>query len=204
MHSDKYKQVVKALVMKAYARVGKNKEEALGQAKILIEDIVDRGIDLNKLQEAFQRHAETSEFVPTLVHIMKHIETIPPQEEREFLVRFRKQATNPYPWDVEDDDVYTVKRLIGKGYLESGHLQAREWPFIEKQAIELYRQLRNKKLQLMESPYKDQVKTLPSGNGRYIEKSVTQSLKPSMAKLGESIASFKVIGDKKMLKVGNE
>ena len=127
MHSDKYKQIVKALVMKAYARVGKNKEESLGQAKILIEDIVERNIDLNTLQSAFNRHAETSEFAPTLASIMQHVETVSLQEEREFLVRFRKQAPSPYEWDVEDDDVYTVKRLIGKGYLESGYISDRDW-----------------------------------------------------------------------------
>ncbi|MCP4049886.1 MAG: hypothetical protein GY730_04185 [bacterium] len=168
MNLDKYRQIVKALVIQAYARVNKNKQDSMAQMKILIDDVVERGIDANKLQTALKKHAETSEFAPTIFHIVKHIEAISPQEERNFLVRFRKQAPSCYEWETEDDDVFTVKHYIGKSYLESG-LQSRDWVFVEKQALEIYRQIQNKKLELRQNPKKDKVNTLPGGRARYVD-----------------------------------
>ena len=70
MNLNKHREFIKAHVMKAFARVGKNDKESISRMKILIDDIYERNIDPSIIDRAFITHAETSQFAPTLADIM--------------------------------------------------------------------------------------------------------------------------------------
>ena len=59
------------------------------------------------------------------------------------------------------------KHIIGKQRCED--CLAEHWVFIEKEAKELYKDLRNKKIDLIESPNKDNIKQIEGSNTVYIE-----------------------------------
>lgn len=162
---NNYEKTVTAMVLKAYALVGQEDKQI--QIKALAEAIIERQIDLKVLSEALNKHAETSEFAPRLKNIMDYVNNIPDQQVNEFLGRFRKQARNHYDWNPIDDDVYTIKQIIGKQRCED--CLAEHWVFIEKEAKELYKDLRNKKIELIESPNKHNIKQIEGSNTVYIE-----------------------------------
>nr|DAL05349.1 MAG TPA: replisome organizer protein [Caudoviricetes sp.] len=183
MNSTEYKQVIKAHVMKAFARVGKNDQESLARMQILIDDIAERELPTEIIAKAFSHHAETSQFVPTLCDIMQYVNNLnapSPQEEFNFLARFRHQATSCYAFTELDDDVHTVKKHIGARYVENSTMS--DWVWIEKQAINIFRLLKDGKLELQENPNKHRVKSLPNG-GRYIEETTMGSLKEGVGKI---------------------
>lgn len=196
MNSTEYKQVIKAHVMKAFARVGKNDQESLARMQILIDDIAERELSAEVIAKAFRHHAETSQFAPTLYDIMQYVNTPNPEEEFLFLARFRKQATSSYPWDEIDDDVFTVKKHIGARHVE--HSTMTEWPWIEKQAISIFGLIKSGNLRLQENPNKDRVKVLPSGS-RYIEPTAMCSLKDGMSSLKKLLPSLKTPANKELL-----
>lgn len=196
MSSTEYKQVIKAHVMKAFARVGKNDQESISRMQILIDDISEREIPTEIIAKAFRHHAEASQFAPTLYDIMQYVNTPNPEEEFSFLARFRKQATSSYTWDEIDDDVFTVKKHIGGRYVEQSTMT--EWPWIEKQAINIFRLIKSGNLQLQENPNKHRVKVLPSGS-RYIEATAIGSLKDGMSSLKKLLPSLKTTANKDLL-----
>jgi len=162
---NNYQKTVTAMILKAYALVGQ--EDKKIQIKALAEAIIERHIDLKLLNEALNKHAETSEFAPRLKNIMDYVNDIPDKQVNEFLVRFRKQSRNHYDWAYIDDDVYTIKRIIGKQRCED--CLAEHWVFIETKAKELYKDLRNKKIELIESPNKHNIKQIAGSSTVYIE-----------------------------------
>ena len=98
---------------------------------------------------------------------MDYVTNIPDNQVNEFLDRFRKQSKNHYDWNPIDDDVYTIKQIIGKQRCED--CLSEHWVFIEKEAKELYKDLRNKKIELIESPNKHNIKQIAGSNTVYIE-----------------------------------
>lgn len=162
---NNYEKTVTAMVLKAYALVGQEDKQI--QIKALAEAIIERQIDLKVLSEALNKHAETSEFAPRLKNIMDYVSNIPDNQVNEFLERFRKQSRNHYDWNPIDDDVYTIKQIIGKQRCED--CLAEHWVFIEKEAKELYKDLRNKKIDLIESPNKHSIKQIAGSSTVYIE-----------------------------------
>ena len=164
------------MILKAYALVGQEDKQI--QIKGLAEAIIQRQIDLKVLSEALNEHAETSEFAPKLKNIVDYIKKILDQQIYEFLGRFRKQSRNHYDWNPIDDDVYTIKQIIGKQRCED--CLSEHWVFIEKEAKELYKDLRNKKIQLLESPNKHNIKQIAGSNTVYIEakKNVINDVNP--------------------------
>lgn len=158
------KDKIKQLVFRAFASVGA--EGKVIQQKLLIEDIMQRNISVSDLRFALSKHAEISEFPPKLCHIIERIKKDTTMEDREFLVRFRKQATSPYPFDIIDDDVYTVKHYIGKARCENTEL--RHWAYIEKEAMDIYKEIKTKQITLIDNPYSMTVKQLPNSNTRYM------------------------------------
>lgn len=166
MHSSKYRDYIKALVIKAFARVGKNTQDNLERMQILIDDILEREIPEHILLKAFYSHAENSQYVPSIADIMKLIQTTTPEEEVLFLKRFREQATRSYEWDAIDDDVYTAKELIGKRQVENAYIS--EWNKIEKQAIEIFKLIKSGKLSIQKNKNTPLITTLPNG-GRYLQ-----------------------------------
>jgi len=151
------------MILKTYALVGQ--EEKQIQIKALSEAIIERQIDLKLLNGALNKHAEASEFAPRLKNIMDYVNNIPNNQINEFLERFRKQSRNHYDWNPIDDDVYTIKKIIGKQRCEN--CLSEHWVFIEKEAKELYKDLRNKKIELIESPYKENIKQIEGSNTIY-------------------------------------
>ena len=154
------------MILKAYALVGQEDKQI--QIKALVEAISQRQIDLKILSKALNKHAETSEFAPRLKNIMDYVNNIPDRQVNEFLGRFRKQARNHYDWNLIDNDVYTIKQIIGKQRCED--CLSEHWVFIEKEAKELYKDLRNKKIELIESPNKHNIKQIAGSNTVYIER----------------------------------
>ncbi len=152
------------MVLKAYALVGQEDKQI--QIKALAEAIIERQIDLETLNKALNKHAEASEFAPRLKNIMDYVNSVPDNQLNEFLMRFRKQSRNHYDWNPIDDDVYTIKKIIGKQRCED--CLSEHWVFIEKEAKELYKDLRNKKIEL-KSPYKNNIKQIAGSNTVYIE-----------------------------------
>lgn len=171
------------MILKAYALVGQEDKQI--QIKALSEAIVERQINLKVLSEALNKHAETSEFAPRLKNIMDYVNNIPDQQLNEFLERFRRQSRNHYDWNPIDDDVYTIKQIIGKQRCEDCF--AEHWVFIEKEAKELYKDLINKKIELIESPNKHNIKQIAGSNTVYIEakKNVLNGVKPLKQLLNE-------------------
>jgi len=162
---NNYQKTVTAMILKSYSLVGQEDKQI--QIKALAQAIIDRQIDLKLLNEALNKHAEASEFAPRLKNIMDYVNSIPDNQINEFLERFRKQSRNHYDWNPIDDDVYTIKKIIGKQRCED--CLAEHWVFIEKEAKELYKDLRNKKIQLIESPNKHNIKQIAGSNTVYIE-----------------------------------
>jgi len=164
------------MILKAYALVGQEDKEM--QIDALCESIIERRIDIKVLSEALNKHAETSEFAPRLNNIMDYVTNIPDNQVNKFLERFRKQSRNHYDWNPIDDDVYTIKQIIGKQRCED--CLAEHWVFIEKEAIELYKDLRNKKIELIESPNKHNIKQIAGSSTVYIEakKNVVNGFNP--------------------------
>ena len=162
---NNYEKTVTAMVLKAYALVGHENKKI--QIKALAEAIIERQIDLKVLSEALNKHAERSEFPPKLKNIVDHTQDIPVNDINEFLERFRRQSRNHYDWNPIDDDVYTIKQIIGKQRCED--CLAENWVFIEKEAKELYKDLKNKKIELIESPNKHNIKQIEGSNTVYIE-----------------------------------
>ena len=173
---NNYEKTVTAMILKAYAIVGQEDKQI--QIKALAEAIIERQINLKVLSEALNKHAETSEFTPRLKNIMDYVISIPDQQVNEFLVRFRKQSRNHYDWNDIDDDVYTIKQIIGKQRCED--CLAEHWVFIEKEAIELYKDLINNKIELIESPNKHNIKQIEGSNTVYIDakKNVANGFNP--------------------------
>lgn len=176
---NNYEKTVTAMILKAYALVGQEDKQI--QIKALAETIIERQIDLKVLSKALNKHAETSEFAPKLKNIMDYVNNIPDEQINEFLARFRKQARNHYDWNLIDDDVYTIKQIIGKQRCED--CLSENWVFIEKEAKELYKDLSNKKIELIESPNKHNIKQIEGSNTVYIEakKNVLNGLNPLKA-----------------------
>ena len=162
---NNYEKTVTAMILKAYAIVGQEDKQI--QIKALAGAIIERQIDLNVLSEALNKHAETSEFAPRLKNIMDYVNSIPDQQVNEFLGRFRRQSRNHYDWNPIDDDVYTIKQIIGKQRCED--CLSEHWVFIEKEAKELYKDLKNKKIELIESPNKHNIKQIEGSNTVYVE-----------------------------------
>jgi len=162
---NNYEKTVTAMVLKAYALVGQEDKQI--QIKALAEAIIERQIDLKLLNEALNKHSETSEFAPRLKNIMDYVNNIPHNQVNEFLERFRKQSRNHYDWNPIDDDVYTIKQIIGRQRCED--CLSEHWVFIEKEAKELYKDLRNKKIELIENPNKHNIKQIEGSNTVYIE-----------------------------------
>ena len=164
------------MLLKAYALVGQ--EDKQTQIKALAEAIIERQIDLETLNKALNKHAEVSEFAPRLKNIVDYVYNIPDEQVNEFLGRFRKQARNHYDWNPIDDDVYTIKKIIGKQRCED--CLTEHWVFIEKEAKELYKDLRNKKIELIESPNKHNIQQIAGSNTVYIEtkKNIANGLNP--------------------------
>lgn len=181
---NNYEKTVTAMILKAYALVGQ--EDKQTQIKLLSKEIIERKIDLKLLSEAFNKHSETSEFAPKLKNIMDYVNNIPDNQVYEFLARFRKQARNHYDWNPIDDDVYTIKQIIGKQRCED--CLSEHWVFIEKEAKELYKDLRNKKIELLESPNKHNIKQIEGSNTVYIEakKNLLNGLNPLKKLLKET------------------
>lgn len=173
---NNYQKTVTAMILTAYALVGQ--EDKKIQIKALAEAIIERKIDLKVLSDALNKHAEASEFAPRLKNIMDYVNNIPDQQVNEFLGRFRRQSRNHYDWNPIDDDVYTIKSIIGKQRCED--CLAEHWFFIEKEAIELYKDLKNKKIELLESPNKHNIKQIEGSNTVYIEakKNVANGFNP--------------------------
>jgi uncharacterized protein YpuA (DUF1002 family) len=173
---NNYEKTVTAMVLKAYALVGQ--EEKQIQIKALAEAIIERQIDITVLSEALNKHAETSEFAPRLKNIMDYVNNIPDEQVNEFLERFRKQSRNHYDWNPIDDDVYTIKKIIGEQRCED--CLAEHWVFIEKEAKELYKDLSNKKIMLIQSPNKQNIKQIQGSNTVYIEakKNINDGVNP--------------------------
>lgn len=171
------------MILKAYYLVGQENKEI--QIKELAEEIIKRHIDLKLLSEALNKHAETSEFAPKLKNIMDYVNNIPDQQVNEFLGRFRRQSRNHYDWNLIDDDVYTIKQIIGKQRCED--CLSEHWVFIEKEAKELYKDLRNKKIELIESPNKHNIKQIQGSNTVYIQakKNVVNGFNPLKKLLDE-------------------
>ena len=180
---NNYEKTVTAMILKAYALVGQEDKQI--QIKTLTEAIIERQIDLKVLSKALNKHTETSEFAPRLKNIMDYVNSIPDQQLNEFLARFRKQARNHYDWNLIDDDVYTIKQIIGKQRCED--CLAEHWVFIEKEAKELYKDLRNNKIELIESPNKHNIKQIEGSNTVYIEakKNVLNGVNPLKAIIKE-------------------
>jgi hypothetical protein len=181
---NNYEKTVTAMILKAYALVGQEDKQI--QIKALAEAIIERQIDLKVLSEALIKHAETSQFAPRLKNIMDYANNIPDQQTNEFLERFRSQSRNHYDWNLIDDDVYTIKNIIGKQRCED--CLAEHWVFIEKEAKELYKDLRNNKIKLLESPNKNNIKQIEGSNTVYIEakKNVLKGFNP-LKKLLEEV-----------------
>jgi hypothetical protein len=181
---NNYEKTVTAMILKAYALVGQENKQI--QIKALAEAIIERHIDLKLLNEALNKHAETSEFAPRLKNIIDYVNDIPDALVNEFLERFRKQSRNHYDWNPIDDDVYTIKQIIGKQRCED--CLAEHWVFIEKEAKELYKDLRNNKIELLESPNKHNIKQIEGSNTVYIEakKNVLNGVNP-LKKLLEEV-----------------
>jgi len=173
---NNYQKTVTAMILKAYALVGQ--EDKKIQIKALAEAIIERQIDLKVLNEALNKHAEASEFAPKLKNIIDYVNNIPDNQVNEFLERFRRQSRNHYDWNPIDDDVYTIKKLIGKQRCED--CLAEHWVFIEKEAKQLYKDLINKKIELIESPNKCNIKQIAGSNTVYIEakKNVLNGINP--------------------------
>jgi hypothetical protein len=173
---NNYEKTVTAMILKAYALVGQ--EDKKIQIKALSEAIIERHIDLKSLNEALNKHAEISEFAPRLKNIVDYVNIIPDNQVNEFLERFRKQSRNHYDWNPIDDDVYTIKKIIGKQRCED--CLSEHWVFIEKEAKELYKDLKNKKIELIESPNKQNTKQIAGSNTVYIEskKNINDGLNP--------------------------
>jgi hypothetical protein len=173
---NKYEKTVTVMILKAYALVGQEDKQI--QIKALSEAITERQIDLKVLNEALNKHAETSEFAPKLKNIVDYVNTIPDNQVNEFLGRFRKQARNHYDWNPIDDDVYTIKKIIGEERCEN--CLAEHWVFIEKEARELYKDLRNNKIELIQSPNKQNIKQIAGTKTVYIEskKNIIDGLNP--------------------------
>ena len=158
------KDKIKQLVFRAFASVGH--ENKIIQQKLLIEDIMQRNISVSDLRFALSKHAEISEFPPKLCHILERIKKDTTMEDREFLVRFRKQARSSYPFDIIDDDVYTVKYYIGRERCENTEMT--HWVYIEKEAMDIYKEIKTKQISLLDNPYSMTVKQLPNSNTRYM------------------------------------
>jgi len=173
---NNFEKTVTAMILKAYALVGQEDKQI--QIKELAKAIIERQIDLKLLNEALNKHAETSEFAPKLKNIIDYVNNIPDNQVNEFLERFRKQAKNPYDWNPIDDDVYTIKQIIGKERCEN--CLSEHWAFIEKEAKKLYVDLKNKKIELIESPNKHNIKQIAGSNTVYIEakKNVANGVNP--------------------------
>jgi len=173
---NNYEKKVTAMILKAYALVGQEDKQI--QIKALAQAIIERQIDLKVLNESLNKHAETSEFAPRLKNIMDYINDIPDSQVNEFLERFRKQSRNHYDWNDIDDDVYTIKNIIGKQRCED--CLAEHWFFIEKEAKELYKDLKNKKIELIGCPNKHNIKQIAGSNTVYIEakKNVPNGVNP--------------------------
>lgn len=173
---NNYQKTVTAMILKAYAMVGQEDKQI--QIKALADAIIERQIDLKVLSEALSKHAETSEFAPRLKNIMDYVNNIPDAQVNEFLDRFRKQSRNHYDWNPIDDDVYTIKQIIGKQRCED--CLSEHWVFIEKEAKQLYKDLKNQKIELIESPNKHNIKQIAGSNTVYIEdkKNLINDLNP--------------------------
>jgi nicotinamide mononucleotide adenylyltransferase len=182
---NNYEKTVTAMILKAYALVGQEDKQI--QIKALAEAIIERQIDLNVLSKALDKHAETSEFAPKLKNIMDYVNNIPDTQVNEFLERFRKQSRNHYDWNPIDDDVYTIKKIIGEERCEN--CLAEHWVFIEKEARELYKDLRNNKIELIESPNKHNIKQIPGSNTVYIESK--QNIKDGLNPLKNLLKEYK-------------
>lgn len=182
---NNYEKTVTAMILKAYALVGQEDKQI--QIKALAQAIIERQIDLKLLNEALNKHAETSEFAPRLKNIMDYVNSIPDNQVNEFLERFRKQSRNHYDWNLIDDDVYTIKKIIGKQRCED--CLAEHWVFIEKEAKELYKDLRNKKIELIESPNKHNIKQIAGSNTVYIE--VKENMEQGVNPLKKLLKEYK-------------
>lgn len=182
---NNYEKTVTAIILKAYALVGQEDKQI--QIKALAQAIIERQIDLKLLNEALNKHAETSEFAPRLKNIMDYVNSIPDNQVNEFLERFRKQSRNHYDWNLIDDDVYTIKKIIGKQRCED--CLAEHWVFIEKEAKELYKDLRNKKIELIESPNKHNIKQIAGSNTVYIE--VKENMEQGVNPLKKLLKEYK-------------
>lgn len=146
--------------------------------------------DLRLIEKRILELIDTSKFFPRIGEILDYSTREEVAGEIKFIARFRKQASSPYAHDVIDDDIYTVKKYVGSRLIEDAY--AKDWPWIEKQVLRIYRALRAGDIETIENPYKHRVKTLPSGNGRYLEPSKTVRLGSVTQKLGDVLADKKL------------
>lgn len=143
-----------------------------------------KDLDVELVENRIFEWIDSSRFFPRISDLREFVTKQEDAKEYEFLLRFRRQATSPYPWTELDDDIFTVKRYVGPRQVEDATLK--EWPWLEKRVVEVYRLLKLGHLELMENPNKYRVKVLPSGS-RYIEQSETQALKSTIAKIGNEL-----------------
>jgi len=144
-------------VMIAYVRVGRGKDEnALAQAKVLVSDIKRKGYTSSQVKKALERHAEKSRFAPTLADIIENLNEPDPNAEADFMLRFARQAMNPYSFYEIDEDVYSVRESMGK--LIHKDISETAYQRLMPKILEHYRQYTKGKIKSLSPPNKHAVK----------------------------------------------
>jgi hypothetical protein len=135
MHSNQYRQEVKALVLKAYVRAGK--EEQQDRMRVLIEDVMDSGLPLDALAIAFRAHAQKSPYPPVISDIVgvfrNKIESDIDIEIAKRWEYFLQNALSPY--SKLEDWAYDARREIGESRCYAA--TTADVPWIKKEFVEI-------------------------------------------------------------------
>lgn len=141
------------IVGRAFARYGKNTPDNYERIKILAEDLIIRGFTAKTILLVLEKHAERSQFPPTIADVIIISKEIPSKDMNEFQARFRVQSIRSYgPWNM-DDDIYTIKKIIGERRVDS----ATQFDFIEieKLALDVFIKIKTGEIPLEKNRYRN-------------------------------------------------
>jgi len=87
--------------------------------------------DVNVIEKRIFELIDTSKFFPRIGEILDYSTEDNKAKNRadeiEFLNRFWKIARSPYDYDKMDDDIYTIKKIIGFSRIEDCYEKDRPW-----------------------------------------------------------------------------
>lgn len=149
------RETIKALTIKAFEAYGQ--ESQLNRMQIMIDMLDESSATEFEIGNAFKAHMQEGVFVPTIADILSRCGK---GDEEDFLSRFRTQALSVYREKVVDDDVYTVKMILGAARCESCLTKDIQW--LEKDALEAFKSVKAGLVQLKHNPALDRVR--PIGN----------------------------------------